>query len=144
MNKKVKFSGLWTAILSVVSVAYIFPILLVLINSFNVLPLFFRVISTSPRGVISTTLVWILSNRAYSLRTDNNLSLLSCCAILIKSIIIIPEIFLKRSCLIISIPASILVFKMLFSLSASFFAFVTFLPELTSTTLIASVCSIIM
>ena len=35
MNKKVKFSGLWTAILSVVSVAYIFPILLVLINSFN-------------------------------------------------------------------------------------------------------------
>ena len=34
MNKKVKFSGLWTAILSVVSVAYIFPILLVLINSF--------------------------------------------------------------------------------------------------------------
>ena len=28
MNKKVKFSGLWTAILSVVSVAYIFPILL--------------------------------------------------------------------------------------------------------------------
>ena len=26
MNKKVKFSGLWTAILSVVSVAYIFPI----------------------------------------------------------------------------------------------------------------------
>lgn len=35
MNKKVKFSGLWTAILSVVSVAYIFPILLVLINSFK-------------------------------------------------------------------------------------------------------------
>lgn len=28
MNKKVKFSGLWTTILSVVSVAYIFPILL--------------------------------------------------------------------------------------------------------------------
>lgn len=35
MNKKVKFSGLWAAILSVVSVAYIFPILLVLINSFK-------------------------------------------------------------------------------------------------------------
>lgn len=35
MNKKVKFSGLWTTILSVVSVAYIFPILLVLINSFK-------------------------------------------------------------------------------------------------------------
>ena len=35
MNKKVKFSGLWTAILSVVSVAYIFTILLVLINSFK-------------------------------------------------------------------------------------------------------------
>ena len=35
MNKKVKFSGLWTAILSVVSVAYIFPILLVLINYFK-------------------------------------------------------------------------------------------------------------
>ena len=35
MNKKVKFSGLWTAILSVVSVAYIFPILLVVINSFK-------------------------------------------------------------------------------------------------------------
>ena len=35
MNKKVKFSGLWTVILSVVSVAYIFPILLVLINSFK-------------------------------------------------------------------------------------------------------------
>ena len=35
MIKIVKFSGLWTAILSVVSVAYIFPILLVLINSFK-------------------------------------------------------------------------------------------------------------
>lgn len=35
MNKKLKHSGAWTVLFSILSVAYIFPIMLVLINSFK-------------------------------------------------------------------------------------------------------------
>ena len=35
MNKKMKHGGLWTAIFTVVSLAWIFPIILVVINSFK-------------------------------------------------------------------------------------------------------------
>ena len=35
MNKKMKYGGLWTAIFTVVSLAWIFPIILVVINSFK-------------------------------------------------------------------------------------------------------------
>ena len=100
---------------------------------------FFLVISTRPKDVISIAVALILSFESSSLNTSINLLICSSSSISMKSTTIIPPIFLNLNCLAISFAAIIFVSN---NVSLSCF-WPMYFPVLTSITVKASVLSMI-